>query len=184
VPIEDDAWGNPVPLAADAAGGQGPAQKPPHRRPAVLAAAGAAALIVVVVVVVVLLASVGGESGGGGSKALTKAQWIQKADAICGSTFPQQAQAQRDNDLAKLAALAQQTLTEIRALGLPTEGASQVKQYENGEQQVLNLVEQAVATQRSDPSTSANDLQQASQLIQANAALAGRFGMQVCNAGQ
>jgi hypothetical protein len=186
MPIEDDAWGTPVPEAPDAPQATTTTGPPPPSRSGrpgwlrpPIALAGLA--VVVVVVVVVIVASGGGSSTSSG---LSKAQWIQKADAICGKTFPQQSADQSNGNLAGAVNLAQQTLTQIRALGLPTSGADQVKSIEAQEQRGTTLLEQAVANANSDPTSAQSDVQQAQSAIQGAQTTAGQFGMQVCNAGQ
>lgn len=182
MPIEDDAWGAPVPLDEPPASTSGGSNGPRVPRRALLVGAGV--LLVAVVVVVIVVASGGGGSGGS-TGGLSKAQWIQKADAVCGRTFPQQAQDLSNRDLAGATELAQQALTEIRALGVPTSDASQVRQYVSEEQQVVNLFESAVASSTStNPSTAESDLLQGEQLVRSAAVLAGQIGMMVCNSGQ
>jgi hypothetical protein len=179
MPIEDDAWGTPVPETEEpvakpsttpSSGGPG------SRMPMFI---GGAVIVVIAVVVVIVVAG----SGGGGS-GISKAQWIAKADAICGKNFPIQAQDESQNNLAGSAQNAQETLTAIRALGLPSSGADQVKSFENQEQQGTDLIEQAVSAESTDPTTAQNDLTQAQSVIKTAATGAGQFGMQVCNSGQ
>jgi hypothetical protein len=141
---------------------------------------GGVVAVIVVIVVVVIVAGGGGSSGTG----LSKAAWIQKADAFCGQSFPQQSADASSGNIAGQASLAQNTLTKIKSLGLPSEGADQVKSYEALEQRGMNALEAAVGNANSDPSTAQSDLQQAQSIFQTGATDAGNFGMQVCNSGQ
>jgi hypothetical protein len=184
MPIEDDAWGTPVPepeVEAPKASAPEPPRPSAPSRPGWLTppVAIGAAVVVVVIVVIVIVAG-----GGGGSSGLSKAAWIQKADAICGKSFPQQSADQSSGNIAGQVNLAQQTLTQIKALGLPSSGADEVKSFESLEQKGTTLMEQAVAANGSDPATVQSDQQQANQAIQTAQTTAGQFGMQVCNAGQ
>jgi hypothetical protein len=179
MPIEDDAWGTPVPDVEPEATAPTP---PPSgsgsgsRTPIFIGGA-----VVVVIVVVIIIA---GSGGGGSSGGLSKAAWIAKADAICGKNFPIQAQDQSQNNVAAASQNAQETLTQIRALGLPSSGAAAVKSFESQEQHATDLIEQAVSAESSDPTTAQSDLQQAQSVIGGASRAAGQFGMQVCNSGQ
>lgn len=137
-----------------------------------------------VIALVVIVAIAAAAAFKGGKKGLSEAAWISRADAICGSTFPEQAADESADNISGATALAQQTLTRIRALGLPTSGASQVKSIESQEQQGTDLLEQAVASASSDPTQARSYLAQAEAAITAAQKAAGQFGMQVCNAGQ
>ncbi len=184
MPIDDDAWQAPVPMG-EPEDAKGPPGGPRLPRRGILGAVGAA--VVVIVVVVVVLVTSGGGGGGGGSSGgtLSKSQWIQKADAICGRFFPPQAQDFSDHNLTGANELAQQALTEIRGLGLPTSGTGQIRKYEGEEQQVVNLLEAAVANSTStNPGTAETDFVQGEALARTAATLAGQIGMHVCNSGQ
>ena len=128
--------------------------------------------------------AVGGCGGSSGSKGLTKAEWIQKADALCAKTFPQQRRDEARNDLKDVVSLAKETLSQIRALPLPTEGATQVKSILNQEQHAIVGLSAGVSEQSIDASAATGELQKAAQMLVAAQKAAGSFGMNVCNAGQ
>lgn len=180
MPIEDDdVWATRV---TDTATDSGPTDPTPPARGSgtpsrtLLGIGGLVAGIVVIAVVAIVVL--------GGSSGISKAAWIQKADALCGKTFPQQASDVSKDNLTGAASLAQQTLTKIRALGLPSSGASVVKKIESEEQNGTNLMEQAAEEESANPTQAETDLQHASTVITSAQKQAGAFGMQVCNAGQ
>jgi hypothetical protein len=117
-----------------------------------------------VVVVIVIIGAALGLGGGGG---LSKAQYITKADAICTSFSPQLTSAESAGNVSQVVSIAQSELSQLQALGPPSQDPQGVTTWLNDEQAAVTALQQGNQTQFSSDVTKGS-------------AAASAYGLQSC----
>jgi hypothetical protein len=97
-----------------------------------------------VVLIIIIVAAIGLGGGGGG---LSKAQYIQKADAICTASLPLMKTAESNNSRTEAVSVAQTELSQLKALGLPNQDPQAVTSWLNAEQAAVTAFMQDNASQ-------------------------------------
>jgi hypothetical protein len=101
---------------------------------------------------------------------LSKAEFISRADAICTRYAPLIAEDEANADVASLENDAGEEISDITALGPPSEGAGTVTQILNEDEQALQTLAQDDIASFETDATAAEEL-------------AGEFGFQACAGG-